>query len=473
MREVDKVIQSFEKSHRVTAALRLTPVDGGADTGAGPRAHKAEHKLPKVYYRQCGDDELQLAAAAAAHATTRQQDVLQYPPATSGQGSYTLLKFFDLTTELARAILAGMAGTIEAPFRVSPEETRIISTNPGRSIILAGRSGTGKTTCACFKLFARWLTAWHLGEHHNQIFVTASGTLRREVARSFAKMRRAVVDPDKADELEALAERSFVTLKDVPAEAFPLFLSQKTYLEALDGTLAIPFFPRRGDGSIMWECGGDASDPDGMSQEIDLSPDSDYDESEEDNSDDEGILFRGDGDEEKGADGAAQLRRWHRQEMGFAEFQAKWSQFVPQDLRKGTRVPPALVWTDLVSYIKGSAEAVRSSTGHLNLDQYLEIGRKRAPNFDSELRKDVYRVFEGYEKYKRAHSRYDTADLVGHISRRLIEEGGYSGVDISAIFRDEVQDFMQGELLLDLRVALNPNEVRFLFFVPFFLLLYS
>lgn len=459
MREVDKVIQSFEKSHRVTAALRLTPVDGGADTGAGPRAHKAEHKLPKVYYRQCGDDELQLAAAAAAHATTRQQDVLQYPPATSGQGSYTLLKFFDLTTELARAILAGMAGTIEAPFRVSPEETRIISTNPGRSIILAGRSGTGKTTCACFKLFARWLTAWHLGEHHNQIFVTASGTLRREVARSFAKMRRAVVDPDKADELEALAERSFVTLKDVPAEAFPLFLSQKTYLEALDGTLAIPFFPRRGDGSIMWECGGDASDPDGMSQEIDLSPDSDYDESEEDNSDDEGILFRGDGDEEKGADGAAQLRRWHRQEMGFAEFQAKWSQFVPQDLRKGTRVPPALVWTDLVSYIKGSAEAVRSSTGHLNLDQYLEIGRKRAPNFDSELRKDVYRVFEGYEKYKRAHSRYDTADLVGHISRRLIEEGGYSGVDISAIFRDEVQDFMQGELLLDLRVALNPNAL--------------
>jgi hypothetical protein len=359
-----------------------------------------------------------------------------------------------------------MAGAIEAPFRVSPDETRIITANPGRSIILAGRSGTGKTTCACFKLFARWLTAWRLGEPHNQVFVTASGTLRREVARSFAKMRRAVVPPEVADDLEAFAEQPLITLKDVPAEAFPLFLSQKTYLEALDGTLAVPFFPRREDGSIMWERGGDASDPDGMSLEIDLSPESDYDDSEGDLSDDEGILFGGESEGEDGAAGAgaagANVRRWHRQEIGFSEFQTKWSQFVPQDLRKATRVPPALVWTDLVSYIKGSAEAVRSSTGHLNLEQYLEIGRKRAPNFDSELRADVYRVFEGYEKYKRAHSRYDTADLVGHISRRLLEEGGYAGVNISAIFRDEVQDFMQGELLLDLRVAQNPNEVGLL-----------
>jgi hypothetical protein len=80
MNEVVKVIESFAKSHRVTAALRLTPVDGSVDIGAGPRERKAEHKLPRVYYRQGGDDTLQvtaIAAAAAAAQVAKQQDVLQ------------------------------------------------------------------------------------------------------------------------------------------------------------------------------------------------------------------------------------------------------------------------------------------------------------------------------------------------------------------------------------------------------------
>ena len=464
MLETDKVVKSFEKSHSVTTALRLVPVGNNDDANS---RDTLQERLPRVYRKEGSNTTNTTTAIVPPRSIDAGVVVEQYPPATVGQGSYTLLKFYDLTDELARAILSGLADMVDSPFRVSPDETRIISTNHGRTIILAGRSGTGKTTCACFKLFARWLAAWRLGETHNQIFITASGTLRREVARSFAKMRRAVVPPEVADELDALSEQSWavLTLKDIPSEAFPLFLSQKNYLEALDGSLSEPFFPRREDGTILWERGHGYDDPDGMSQEIDLSPESDDDEDDDDDDDgagsDDEAFFDEDGRDGATADDGGTIttatRKWQRQEMGYIEFAAKWMKIMPVELRE--LLQPALVWCDIVSYIKGSAEAVRTEAGHLSLQQYLQLGKKRAPNFDVELRKSVYSAFLAYEQYKKAHMRYDIADVVAHLSRRLMIEGGYHGTRLTSIYRDEVQDFMQAELLLDLRVAEDPNSM--------------
>ena len=42
---------------------------------------------------------------------------------------------------------------------------------------------------------------------------------------------------------------------------------------------------------------------------------------------------------------------------------------------------PSLIWTEIVSFIKGSVEALQSTKGFLERDQYMELGRKRAPNF--------------------------------------------------------------------------------------------
>lgn len=46
--------------------------------------------------------------------------------------------------------------------------------------------------------------------------------------------------------------------------------------------------------------------------------------------------------------------------------------------------------------------------------------------------------------------RYDAMDLVASIYRRL-RGGGYSGTPLHSLYRDEVQDFAQAELLMDLR----------------------
>ena len=57
-------------------------------------------------------------------------------------------------------------------FKVSPAEQRIIELRPDppSSIILLGRSGTGKTTCAVFRMFGRWLYAHNKGEPDNMVW---------------------------------------------------------------------------------------------------------------------------------------------------------------------------------------------------------------------------------------------------------------------------------------------------------------
>lgn len=48
---------------------------------------------------------------------------------------------------------------VDWPFRVSEAEQRIIELQSPSSIILLGRSGTGKTTCAVFRMWSRWYTS--------------------------------------------------------------------------------------------------------------------------------------------------------------------------------------------------------------------------------------------------------------------------------------------------------------------------
>ena len=64
------------------------------------------------------------------------------------------------------------------------------------------------------------------------------------------------------------------------------------------------------------------------------------------------------------------------------------------------------------------------------------------------------------------HCRYDHMDLLFHIFRSL-QLSGYQGVPIHNITRDEVQDFTQAELLVDLRCALQVCCVLIAVFPPF------
>lgn len=48
---------------------------------------------------------------------------------------------------------------VDFPFRVSPAEQSIIELETDISVILVGRSGTGKTTVAVYRMWGQWLAS--------------------------------------------------------------------------------------------------------------------------------------------------------------------------------------------------------------------------------------------------------------------------------------------------------------------------
>lgn len=63
-------------------------------------------------------------------------------------------KFYTLTSQLLKSLIAAHAAGVqpEFAFNITEEETQIIREN--RSVLVLGRSGTGKTTCLVYKLLS-------------------------------------------------------------------------------------------------------------------------------------------------------------------------------------------------------------------------------------------------------------------------------------------------------------------------------
>jgi hypothetical protein len=84
-------------------------------------------------------------------------------------------------------------GEVDFPFRLSPKEQEVIEMHPDppHSILLLGRSGTGKTTCAVYRIWGHWVAHHGIGRSkpYHQVFLTASATLKEQVARAFRKLQ--------------------------------------------------------------------------------------------------------------------------------------------------------------------------------------------------------------------------------------------------------------------------------------------
>ena len=105
------------------------------------------------------------AAEPPAHQLTKTTNKLSqyYPPASTARDACTIQKFFELTSDVVRVILDGLPPeSVDFPMKPSPAEWDIIRANPkiDKSILLRGRSGTGKTTCLVYRLWNNWLTAY-------------------------------------------------------------------------------------------------------------------------------------------------------------------------------------------------------------------------------------------------------------------------------------------------------------------------
>lgn len=222
-------------------------------------------------------------------------------------------------------------------------------------------------------------------------------------------------------------------LKDVTDVSFPLILTSKQLLLMLDASLDPPhFFERNEDGSLR-------ENTEGWKDEVDVLDDT--------------VVEVYDSQSPRRTYEAKHAN--HSRFITFEVFERKiWPKISQTSCLK---MQPSLVWTEILSLIKGSFEAMSKQDGHLTLDEYIDIGRKKSPFFSGE-RDDVYTIYMKYKRFIRKEAMFDEADVVFDIYKRC-----KAGLDmpwtIHQLYVDETQDFTQAELLLLMSISQNPNDI--------------
>ena len=344
----------------------------------------------------------------------------------------------------------------------------------------------------------------------HQLFVTANPILRTSVAKSFKALQSGFVASmasavpfdgttpaaPTAPPVAAAAEEEedIVALEDVHESSWPLFLRAHHWLRLLDGTLAEGhrFFTDEERAAAAAAAAGWHTEKGGLEELPTLLDEDEEDEGEEE--EEEGVGAEG-GKEGDASHGAAGGQASIRPEVNFDGFErALWPLMIgkgmpgaddargaladvqtSKDLLDKVRKAPvkaSLVFREIVSYIKGSSQALSSPNGRLSRASYLSIGRKMAPSFDKVEegggtaasgvvgRDLVYDLYLKYEAWKEAFGAYDVMDACAAIHSAL-RKHGYHGPRIDEIYVDEVQDFTQAELLLFLQVCSDKNALFF------------
>lgn len=124
---------------------------------------------------------------------------------------------------------------------------------------------------------------------------------------------------------------------------------------------------------------------------------------------------------------------WNKTEVNYDIFVSK----VWPDIRSHGEFNPSLIWSEIVSFIKGSVGSLDKPDGCLTIDEYTKLGKKRSPNFVGS-RAEVYRIFLEYERVRKSKSMYDLCDVVRHVYAGMKQMGGYVGVPIHSSYVDEV-----------------------------------
>lgn len=292
-------------------------------------------------------------------------------------------------------------------------------------------------------------------EHLHQVFITKNTVLCSEVEKNFKELCHAC---PAAEHRKPFEDQPIPTkIQDVDEEAWPLFVNSQDWLLMLDASLpGESFFKRTADGSLLRKIDGWGEED----NHLQFIPATESD-NESDNEEDEDFNGTAKGNEETKArrKEPSKEERDPRREITYQVFQAEIWPKMKKSSKEKIDFHPTLVWTEIRSFIKGSAEALLSENGVLSLEDYQSIGKKKAPNFSAD-RKVVYDLFRVYQRVHSSNRMFDEADLVFNIHRRLqsIPAPEWS---VHQFYVDETQDFTQAELSLLIRCCRFPNDLFF------------
>ena len=298
-------------------------------------------------------------------------------------------------------------------------------------------------------------------EHIRQLMVTKNEVLVSEIRNNFRRLCQSNFPQTETGE-----NHEHSKLEEIPPEKYPLFITTKDLLILLDGSLEGDTFFRReennqmADNIVGW--GRNKTHFSTLHVLEEDMDDDDYDDGISDNEIDveydgeQGVVNEAHPNQRKEAE--ACKKRRPTKEVTYEVFAYEiWPSI--SKISKNQSCHASLVWMEIKSFIKGSAEAFLNESGFLTKDQYVQIGKKRAPNFNGD-REVIYSLFLAYRKKMSSLNYFDEMDVCFNVFKRLRGQP-YPIWGFHEIYVDETQDFTQSELLLLLKCSLNPNAMFF------------
>ena len=462
----EHILKSKERGLQANIDFNLLPQF--LTTGSKDQVNK--NNLPRKYL-------LKLDPSSSKQGTKKNpySQVQRFCPAASiKDDEFNVFVFYAFSSNLVSCMLGGSNSRRDFPFKEWPMEHDIINLPHNKeSILLVGRSGTGKTTCCLYRLWIQFsdyweqaavLGAWHPHrplmlqapptpnkeedlEHLHQVFVTKNYVLCAQMRRRFYDL--AASYPHLAYHLEYENETDPINLESIHHMAYPLFLTSRQFLLLLDASLngGESFFPRNRDGVMTVKISSSDYSHENPDTLLDIE-----------DSDDEDSTF----DEGEDEDLPTLLQTGTKSQPTWREVTSLYfvNEIWPK-ISTGCRVDPLLVWMEIKSFIKGSVQAVETSEGYLSEQGYVALGKKMAYNFVGN-REEVYKIFLRYENYlqkKRNLNLFDECQLVHSIYQRLINLDTDPVWTIHNFYLDEVQDFTQAELAVFIRSCREPNDM--------------
>jgi hypothetical protein len=143
-------------------------------------------------------------------------------------------------------------------------------------------------------------------------------------------------------------------------------------------------------------------------------------------------------------------------EVTFERFESHYALHFTQELDCSA----SLVYTEIISRIKGSIPALHSPSGwYLSEEQYIALGELRDSTVtNTAQRRVIYSTFKKYERMKNDNHDYDLLDIVHYCYRALQQ---HSLPQVSSVYVDEVQDLTPAQIALFKFVCRNPNGYLF------------
>jgi len=289
-----------------------------------------------------------------------------------------------------------------------------------------------------------------------------------------------LIDEEDAEEELKRRMNQYTSLKHIDERDWPLFLTVRRLILMIDGTLQRPFFARNVEGNII----GTDSNAQWHNEMRGVLMISDYHkklcnfdetieaaqkkvESDIEESDEEYEEF----DEEEIEEAyerdrqmqIALKRRQQWQEWSIKRnklsFEVDYDYFVtnfwnPIVMKKYPYlgIPPIVVWSEIQSYIKGSANSHEYVGSYLPKHLYMSLDSKKKAHLTPEMKEIIFDLFGYYERWKRSQGAYDFMDVVNYILVQ-IKFRGYEGTPIHYLMIDEVQDLSHATIFLLMKVT--------------------